>query len=191
MKSSKKRISSVFAILVMAIVLVVSIVFSVLLSSTSMAFAESDGESSEAEGSDVTNDENQDETTKDIDLKAAWAEKNIKERILLVLGVAGIIMVIISFFLSFSRSEIINVICGVTESLGCIFIGITMRFDGLSFGWPWWGCMLWIIWSLMMIVASLGTRATIRTDADGKEKVIWSGLDGLIIPTLIILPLVF
>lgn len=64
MKSSKKRISSVFAILVMAIVLVVSIVFSVLLSSTSIAFAESDGESSEAEGSDVTNDENQDETTK-------------------------------------------------------------------------------------------------------------------------------
>lgn len=178
--------------ILLGIVLVVSIVFSVLLSSTSIAFAESDGESSEVEGSDVTNDENQDETTEDFDLKADWAEMNIKERILLVLGIVGSIMVIISFFLSFSSSEIINVICGVTESIGCIFIGIAVRVgDGKSFGWPWWGCMLWIIWSLIMIGTSLGTRATIRTDADGKEKVIWSGLDGIIIPSLIVLPLVF
>lgn len=178
--------------ILLGIVLVVAIVFSVLLSSTGIAFAESDGESGELEGSDVTNDENQDETTEDYDLKADWAEMSIKERILYVLGMAGIIMVIIAFFLSFSSSVVINAICGVAESIGCIFIGIVLRVgDGVSFGWPWWGCMLWIIWSLFMAFGSLGTRTTVRVDADGKEKVIWSATDLLIIPSLIVLPLVF
>lgn len=194
MKSSKKRVSSVFAILVMAIVLVVSIVFSVLLSSTSIAFAESDGESSEAEGSDVTNDENQDETTKDFDLKADWAEMNIKERTLVVLFIAGIIMVAIALILGLINpgGEIICIIVGVVETIGSIFIGIVIRAAyGEAFRWPWWGCMLYIIWSLMCAIGACATRIAVGEDADGKVKIIRTSADTLIIASLIVLPLVF
>lgn len=164
--------------ILLGIVLVVAIVFSVLLSSTSIAFAESGGESSGVEGLDVTNDENQDETP-------------IEDEPLLRLFIAGCIMVGIAFFLSLSRNKIINVICGVTESIGSIFIGIYMRFTKLAFGLAWWACMLCIIWCLCCVIVSLGTRATIRVDAEGKEHVIWEGFDVIIILSLIILPCVF
>lgn len=178
----------------LGIVLVVAIVFSVLLSSTGIAFAESDGESSEVEGSDVTNDENQDETTKDFDLKAEWAEMNIQERTLFVLFIAGIIMVAIALILGLINpgGEITCIIVGVVETIGSIFIGIVVRVCyGESFGWPWWGCMLYIIWSLVCAIGACATRVLVGKDADGKVKITRGGADILIIATLIVLPLVF
>lgn len=178
----------------LGIVLVVAIVFSVLLSSTGIAFAESDSENGELEGSDVTNDENQDETTEDFDLKELWPFMNIKERTLVVLGIAGIIMVAIALILGLINpgGEITCIIVGVVETIGSIFIGIVLRVCyGESFGWPWWGCMLWIIWSLICAIGACATRISVGKDADGKVKIIRTSCDTLIIASLIVLPLVF
>lgn len=176
--------------ILLGIVLVVAIVFSVLLSSTGIAFAESDSENGELEGSDVTNDENQDETT----LKELWPFMNIKERTLVVLGIAGIIMVAIALILGLINpgGEITCIIVGVVETIGSIFIGIVVRVCyGESFGWPWWGCMLYIIWSLVCAIGACATRVLVGKDADGKVKITRSSADILIIATLIVLPLVF
>lgn len=177
----------------LGIVLVVAIVFSVLLSSTGIAFAESDSESGELEGSDVTNDENQDETTEDFDFKADWAEMNIKERIIFVLFITGIIMVVVALILGLINpgGVITCIVVGVEETIGSIFIGSAIRACGVAFGWRWWGCMLWIIWSLLCAIAACVTRIAVGVDADGKVKIVRSSADTIIIASLIVLPLVF
>lgn len=179
--------------ILLGIVFVVAIVFSVLLSSTGIAFAESDSENGELEGSDVTNNENQDETTEDFDLKADWAEMNIKERILFVLFIAGIIMIVIALILGLINpgGAITCIIVGVVETIGSIFIGIVIRACGVAFGWRWWGCMLYIIWSLICAVGACATRIAVGEDADGKVKIIRTSADTMIIASLIVLPLVF
>lgn len=110
------------------------------------------------------------------------------EELLLVVGIIGFIALVVGLF---ANSIVANVIIGVIEVIVSITSGIVMRLAGISFGFPWWGCVLSIIWCLGCFVALFLPRFTTREDAEGTEKLVYTGVDLAAMASLLLLPLVF